>query len=111
MDISLAILNIYSIEGILYTDFSEVLEKGKSPKYRIKLDTGKRGILVQDLTKKNLMIVKCVREYYSMTHNKQTHLNVDCDSIKNRLDICSSSCSECHKKCIEKYNSKELYRI
>lgn len=115
MDISSAIVNIYKIEGILLEDLKNMLTNKNTSKYRIKLDTRKNGLLIQDMKKpKNLIMIKCIKEYFSPTHEKQFFLeNVSCSQVQDVIlsENGPCSCEECHMTCLKKLDSNELYRI
>lgn len=116
MDISSAIVNIYKIEGLSMRDYKELVRLGKTSKYRIKLDTKKNGLLVQDLNNpRDMKMIKCICEYYSPTPIKQSFISNDCGNIKERIlgddGNGYTSCQSCHSICVNKIDSNELYKI
>lgn len=115
MDISSAILNIYKIESIFVEDFKEMLINKNTKRYRIKLDTRKNGLLIQDMKNpKNLIMVKCIKEYFSQTREKQIFTEeTGCSQVQETIlneRICSS-CEECHRTCLSKLDSRQIHRI
>ena len=114
MDISSAIVNIYKIEQMKISDYEQLVGEGNS-RYRVKLDTKSRGILVQDLfNPKNMIMLKCIKEYYSTTDTKQNFLEESCSNISKSLlggDFDTRGCVDCHKICCEKVKSEDLIRL
>lgn len=113
MNISSAILDMYKISEMTLNNYKEFLEgNGKSKKYRIKLQTNKNGILVQNLKNAKPFILECVKEYYSPTVHKLTGVTgcVDCVT-RMGLETTEVNCLNCHKICFEKYNIRQLNRI
>lgn len=112
MDISSAIVNIYKIEDMPLAQYKDLLE-GNSNNYRIKLDTKKNGILIQSLKTSKLIMVKCIKEYYSPTCSKQTFLlEPSCTDVLDRLGLMhSKNCTECHRECIRRLELREINKI
>lgn len=114
MDISSAIVNIYKIEQMKISDYEQLVENNSS-RYRVKLDTRSRGVLVQDLfNPKNMIMLRCIREYYSTTDTKQIFTNESCSYISKTLiddDFNTNGCIDCHRNCCRKLKSNKLVRL
>lgn len=113
MDIAKAILDRNKIEGITLNDYRELLESpnGRTHKYRIKLDTGSNGLLVQNLKTSSQCIIKCSKNYY-MKNNLSL---VNCTSCEQYLEhvledneYMKKSCAECHRKSLNLYINKQM---
>jgi hypothetical protein len=104
---------MYKISEMTIGEYKEFLDgDGKSKKYRIKLKTNKNGILMQNLKNAKPFMLGCVKEYYSPTKYQLTGVT-DCFECKRKMQIDTDSidCLECHKKCFDKYNNRQLNRI
>lgn len=113
MNISSAILDMYRISEMDLNAYKEFLESnGKTKKYRIKLQTNKNGILVQNLKNGKPFMLGCIKEYYSPTEYELTGV-IGCDNCIERmqLDTDQKDCLNCHKMCFDKYNKRQLNRI
>lgn len=113
MDIAKAILNRDKIEGISLTDYKELLESpnGRTSKYRIKLDTGTNGLLVQNLKTSSQCIIKCSKNYY-MKHDLSLSNCTSCEEYMKHIlrdgETMRKSCAECHRKSLSLYINKQM---
>lgn len=113
MNISSAILDMYKISEMTIGEYKEFLDgNGKSKKYRIKLQTDRNGILVQNLKNAKPFMLGCIKEYYSPTNHPLLGLTSCASCIdKMGIDTLEINCLKCHKLCFDKYNNRQLTRI
>lgn len=113
MNISSAILDMYKLGPMTLDEYKEFLysPNGKTQKYRIKLQTNKNGILMQNLRNGKPFMLKCVKDYYSPCSIPLSNVTSCADCIE-RMGIESSfDCRSCHRKCFERYINRHLNRI
>lgn len=114
MNISSAILDMYKISDMTLADYKDFIESpaGKTKKYRIKLQTNKNGILMQNLKNAKPFMLECIKEYYSPTEYVLTGIAGCKDCIERMgIDTDTVDCLNCHRICFDKYNRRQLHRI
>lgn len=115
MNISSAILDMYRIGPMSLEDYKDYIysNTGKTNKFRTKLCTNSKGILVQNLKNGKSFMLGCVKEYYSSCSIPLTNV-ANCSDCRSRLyidEISEKNCISCHRSCFDLYTNRQLNRI